>query len=336
MGLIKRIKHFKTFITILIVFLFVMFVLSRGIIYSKKNLEYGVTFSHKQAMDLGLDWKETYLAILDDLGVKKIRLSAYFDVIEPESGRFEWSYLDWQITEAEKRGVEVILAVGGRVPRWPECHFPEWVKILSDVERQEVLLSYMEKVITRYRDNEAIIYWQVENEPFLPNFGECPPLDKDFLDREAALIRSLDTRPIMMTDSGELSLWVEAAKRADIFGTTMYLDTYSEKLKSYIHYPIQPGFFRFKKNIAKLFARPNKWIVIELQAEPWGPVPFQYLTKEERDKTMSLEKFINIIEFARKAGFREFYLWGAEWWYWEKEVNNDTGIWEEAKELYRL
>jgi hypothetical protein len=192
----------------------------------------------------------------------------------------------------------------------------------------------MIEVVERYKNKNNIIYWQVENEPFLPNFGECPPLDSGFLDKEVDLIKSLDNREIMMTDSGELSFWVPAAKRADIFGTTMYLDTYSEKLKSYIHYPIKPGFFRFKKNIAKLFAAPNKWIVIELQAEPWGAIPFQYLTAEERSKTMDLQKFINIIEFARKAGFQEFYLWGAEWWYWEKEINNNSEIWEEAKKLY--
>ncbi len=313
MGIIKRIKYFKTLVTFLIIFFFVLFLLSRGYIYDKDNLAYGVTFSHKQAIALGLDWKKTYLAILDDLGVRKMRLAAYWDAIEPERGRFEWDYLDWQIDEAEKRGVEVILAVGGRLPRWPECHFPEWTKTQKIELRQESTLAYMQVVVGRYKNREAIIYWQVENEPFLPNFGECPPLDSAFLDREAELIRSLDTRPVMMTDSGELSLWVPAAKRADIFGTTMYLDTYSEKLKSYIHYPIEPGFFRFKKNIAKLFAAPNKWIVIELQAEPWGPIPFQYLSAEERAITMDLEKFINIIEFARKAGFQEFYLWGAEW-----------------------
>ena len=334
MGIIKKLKNFKILIIFLVIMFFTFFLLSRGYIYKPSDLEYGVTFSHEQAESLGLDWKETYLAILDDLGVRKLRLAAYWDVIEAEPDRYSWDYLDWQIDEAEKRGVEVILAMGGRLPRWPECHFPEWVQTLNEEKRQEAMFEYLEMTVKRYRDRSSIIYWQVENEPFLPNFGECPPLDPDFLDEEVALIKSLDQRPIMLTDSGELSLWVPAAKRADIFGTTMYLSTYSEKLKSYIDYPIEPGFFRFKRNIAKLFASPNKWIVIELQAEPWGPMPFQFLDKEERGRTMDLEKFNNIIEFARKTGFKEFYLWGAEWWYWEKETNGDDAIWEEARKLY--
>ena len=37
----------------------------------------------------------------------------------------------------------------------------------------------------------------------------------------------------------------------------------------------------------------------------------------------SLEKFL-----------KEFYLWGAEWWYWMKEKQNKPEIWDEAKKLF--
>jgi len=75
--------------------------------------------------------------------------------------------------------------------------------------------------------------------------------------------------------------------------------------------------------------------LIELQAEPWGPIPYQNLSKAERDKTMNVKKFGEIIEFARQTGFREFYLWGMEWWYWEKQVNNDPQMWEKVKTLFK-
>ena len=242
-----------------------------------------------------------YRDILDDLGVQRIRLAAYWDEIEPEPNHFFWDDLEWQVTEASKRGAEIVLAVGGRLPRWPECHYPTWAKDLSQKDREEEILKYMEETIKRYRDQDNIVAWQVENEPFLPHFGECPDLNKEFLDKEIALVRSLDKRPILLTDSGELSVWVPAAKRADIFGTTMYRDTYSEVLDRYIHYPIEPGFFRFKRNIVRLFANPEKWIVVELKAEPWGPRPFQELSRAERDKTMNLEKFKEMLEFSRQG-----------------------------------
>lgn len=336
MGLYKRLKLFRTIIVVLIVIFFVFFLLSRGINYHKTELVYGLTFSHKQAIDLGLDWQEVYIAILDDLETKKLRISAYWDVIEAERGTYDFEYLDWQVSEAEKRGVELVMAVGGRLPRWPECHYPEWAKQASKSEREDAILKYIEATVNRYKKNQSVKLWQVENEPFLPHFGECPKLDSGFLDQEIALVKELDSREILLTDSGELSLWVPAAKRADIFGTTMYRDTYSSALKSYVHYPIEPGFFHFKKNMARLFAKPKKWIVIELQAEPWGPIPFQYLPKEEREITMSEEKLRDIVEFSSKTGFREFYLWGVEWWYWEKTKQNNPSLWEEAKKLYQI
>jgi len=330
----EKIKKTKNILILLIIFLFSLFLLSRGHIYDKDELEYGVTFSKKQAESLGLDWKKVYSATLDELNVKKLRLPAYWDEVERENGEFAWDDLDWQIEQAEKRGARVILAIGGRLPRWPECHFPDWAERLTKQEREQKILSYIAKTINRYKDRKQISAWQIENEPFLSHFGDCPKLDVEFLDKEISLARELDSRPIIVTDSGELSVWIPAARRADIFGTTMYRDTYSEHLKRYIHYPIGPGFFRFKKNIANLFAKPDQWVVIELQAEPWAKTPYQYATREERNKTMNLKKFREILEFARRAGFKEFYLWGVEYWYWEREMNGNSEMWNEAKLLF--
>jgi len=327
-------KFLKRFIFFVIFCYLVFFIFSRGPVYEKKDLRYGVTFSLKQARDLGLDWRKVYQDMFTDLGVKKVRLVAYWDELEPESGRYEWSDLDWQLDQAAQNKAEVILTVGGRVPRWPECHFPSWVKNESAAKQQENTLFYIEKVLARYKDREEIVAWQVENEPFLKYFGECPPLDVNFLDKEIALVKRLDHRPVVITDSGELSLWVPAAKRADIFGTTMYRDTYSKQFKRYIHYPITPNFFKFKKNITRLFASPQKWVVIEMQAEPWGAKAYQYISREERAQTMNPEKFRDMVAFAHEAGFGEFYLWGVEWWYWERDKQDNGRMLEEAKKIF--
>lgn len=328
LKLIKKLFYFA------IVAGFLIFILSRGHVYKPKDINYGLTFSHKQAEELNLDWQQTFLDILNELKVKKLRLPAYWDEIEEKNSKYNWQDLDWQITQASKENVEIILAVGGRLPRWPECHFPEWAQNIEKEKREERILKYIEAVINRYKNNKNIIAWQIENEPFLSHFGKCPKFDKKFLEKEIKLARSLDDRDIVVTDSGELSIWVGAAKRADIFGTTMYRDTYSQFLGKYVHYPITPGFFRLKKNIARIFAQPDKWIVIELQAEPWGPKPYQDLSEEEKSKTMNLQKFKEMISFSSKTGFQEFYLWGVEWWYWEKENNNNPDLWEYAKTLF--
>jgi len=327
-------KRVKIFFTVLILLLFFVFLASRGQVHETEALSYGLTFSKKQAQALGFNWQEIYLSIFDDLGVKKIRLPAYWDEIEKTEGEFFWQDLDWQIAQAGKRRAKIVLAVGARLPRWPECHFPAWTAGRLKAQIENKTLDYLTKVIERYKDNQSIAAWQIENEPFLSHFGDCPKFDKKFLDQEIVLVRNLDARPIIITDSGELSLWLGAARRADIFGTSIYRHTYSNFFKRYIHYPIAPGFFRFKKNLVSLFAKPKDWLVIELQAEPWGPAPYQTLSQADRDRTMDPEKFKEIIEFSRQAGFREFYLWGAEWWYWELAQGRPE-VWNYAKTLFK-
>lgn len=315
--------------------LLAILIFSHGPDYSRQKTELGVTFSYKKAKELGLDWKQVYKSALNELNIKKIRIPAYWDKVEPRNDRYDWQALDWQLKQAEQNDAEVILAVGKRLPRWPECHFPGWTEEMKRKEWEGELLKYIERTVNRYKDNEAIVAWQVENEPYLSShFGECPKLDTELLTKEISLVRELDSRPVVVTDSGELSLWAPAARRADIFGTTMYKRTYSENLNSYVTYPIGPGFFHFKKNMADMFAEPDKWIVIELQAEPWGPESYHNLSEKERDRTMSLQKFREMIKFARESGFNELYLWGVEYWYWEKIKNDNPEYWEEAKKIY--
>ena len=190
-------------------------------------------------------------------------------------------------------------------------------------------------MIERYKDFENITLWQVENEPFLPFFGKCPPgsIDSQLVDQEIAQLKKLDSsRPIMVTDSGELSLWHQAAKRSDVFGTTLYRIIYKPPI-GYFKYPLGPNFFRIKALFIKLLAHQKNVIISELQAEPWGPKWITEMLIEEQYKSMNPEKLKEIVEYARKTGFPEAYLWGAEWWYWLKVKHQDDRMWETAKEI---
>jgi hypothetical protein len=59
------------------------------------------------------------------------------------------------------------------------------------------------------------------------------------------------------------------------------------------------------------------------------------MSKEEKDKTMSEEKFIDTLNYAQNAGFTEYYFWGVEWWLWEKEVKNNPFFWDITKALFK-
>ncbi|MDX9913211.1 MAG: C39 family peptidase [Candidatus Moranbacteria bacterium] len=297
--------------------------------FERANL--GVTFSSRYSSDIGLDWKANYVAMLDDLGVRKVRIPVYWDLVETEKNKYNFDDIDWQLAEAKKRNTEIILTIGQKVPRWPECFVPKWVA--DDEERKAELVEFLKIVVKRYQGNSEIKYWQIENEPFL-KFGVCPELDEDLLDREIKIVKQMDgTRQIIVTDSGELSTWLPAASRADVFGTTMYRNVYKEGWGYYV-YPIGPRFFLIKKWVIDKFADQENAIVIELQGEPWVKGWTVHQPLEEQFKSMNEKKLVENVIYAKKSGFDTIYIWGVEWWYWLKTSQNNPILWDTAKNLF--
>ncbi len=298
------------------------------------DMKFGVSFAHHHAESLEMDWKETYTAILDDLKVERMRIAAYWDRVEIENGNYDFSDVDWQVKEAQKRNVKLTLAFGIKTPRWPECHIPDFY-LENKAEREEALLKFEEILIERYKNYDNIIYWQVENEPFLQFFGDCPEgaIDEELVDKEITLVKKLDSsREIIVTDSGELSTWWQAAERGDILGSTLYRMIYKPPY-GYVTYPLGPNFFRVKALLARLVTGQENFIISELQAEPWPKAWIMHVSVEEQFKTMNPEKFEEIVEYTKKTNFSEAYLWGVEWWYWLKETQGSPEMWELAKEI---
>lgn len=313
--------------------------------FENKNINWGVNFSQMQAQALGLNWKEAYLSIINDLNARNLKLHTQWNWVEGEMGKYYFDDIDWQLQQADKYGVNIIYVVGLKTGRWPECHAPEWLDSLSKEHQQEELLKYIKEVVLRYKNEKSVAYWQIENEPFI-KFGECPPWyydDKDFVKKEVELVKSLDPlRQIIISDSGELSWWFDASKIGDILGTTMYrkawVNTYSFDFSVnapgfYGTYPIPPAFYFFKAQLIKYLFNKDV-ICVELQAEPWASKPFYDLPLQEQQKTMNPKQFDKNVEYAKRTGLDTFYFWGAEWWYWMKTKQNQPEIWQKAQKLF--
>ncbi|RJQ28315.1 hypothetical protein C4571_03940 [Candidatus Parcubacteria bacterium] len=299
------------------------------------SLTWGTTFSERAARELGLDPEETYRSILSELRPDVIRLVAYWDLVEPEPKQFDFSSLDWQMNESAKAGIPVVLAIGQKVPRWPECHYPRWLEVKNDNVRNEKLIEYLAVLAERYREHPALAYWQIENEPYLP-FGECPPFDESMFEKELTLVKRLDGRhPILLTDGGEFGTWYQVARRGDVFGTTLYRKVHN-KVFGYITYPVTPQFFQLKKSVVQFLTKKpeQKFIVIELGLEPWGEKQIYETPLEEQFRLFSFDEFKTTVEFAKQARFDTYYAWGAEWWYWLKTKHNDSRFWDFAKETF--
>lgn len=299
-----------------------------------KDIVWGVNFSQDHARNLGLDWQKTYLALLEDLGVRNFKLSVNWDDLEKKDGVYDFGDLDWQVETAEDYGAKMFLVIGMKTPRWPECHIPDWAKSLTKEEQQGKVLKLLENIVLRYKSYDNIWAWQIENEPFF-TFGECPRADSKFLQKEIDLVKSLDDkkRPVIITESGEFSTWTRAASYGDIVGVTMYEKVWFHQLNKYVTYPFPPVFYSRKAQaIQKLFGK--EVIGVELQAEPWTHLFLSEAPLELQEKTMNLERFKENIEFASKTSLTQHYFWGAEWWYWMKEKQNRPEIWNEAKKLF--
>lgn len=298
------------------------------------HITWGVNFSERHSMSFGLDWKAVYVALLDDLGAKDIKTLMGWDLLEPTRDSFTFQDLDFQTREAERANAELIVVIGMKTGRWPECHIPEWAKGLSKEEQQEEILELLTATVTEFKSSPAIMAWQVENEAMFP-FGDCPWYDTAFLKKEVALVKSLDpVHPVIVSDSGEVPLWWKAATIGDIVGTTLYRTVWFTQLDRYLNYPLPPVFYGRKAALVKALFGKDVWNV-ELQAEPWGQTLLYDLPLEEQRKTMTPEKFAPIVEYARQTGLDTFYLWGAEWWYWMREKHNDPGMWDAAEALVR-
>jgi len=325
-----KLKMFFLIILVLILFLAVFFFVGKP--PRAEKITFGVNFSQKHTQNLSLDWKETYLALLDDLGVKNIKLLTHWDLIEPEKDKYNFEDLDWQIKMAEEKEANLILVIGMKTGRWPECHIPQWAQGLSKQEQQKEILELLEQIVLGYRERNSLWAWQVENEAFFP-FGECPWTDVNFLKKEIELVKSLDRKPIIISDSGEFSFWIRAARLGDIVGVTLHRRAWFKELGLYVRYPFTPSYYWRRAEIIRKFL-DRKVIGVELQAEPWGPKLLYDISIEEQEKTMNLGQFRKNIEFAKKTGLGTFYLWGAEWWYWLKIKQNQPEIWNEAKSLF--
>lgn len=301
-----------------------------------ERIVYGMSFNTVYANELGLDWKKAYDAIIDDLGVRHLRLAAHWTLVEPEDDKYNFKELDYQLEKAESVGADVIFGVGRRLPRWPECHVPDWAKDKSWDEQKAEIKEYLEVVVNRYKDHPAVTYWQVENEPYLDVFAteHCGELDEEFLLEEIKLVRSLDpTRPVLLTDSGNLGRWVGAYKHGDAFGTSVYVYFWNPELGQFKSI-LPPWFYRFKENLIALFYGEKPTFLIELSAEPWLLEPVTEVPIETQYSRMDINKFNEIIAYARETRYDKQYLWGAEWWYWLHERGHHE-LWDRGQELFK-
>lgn len=312
-----------------------LFVLARK--EAPAHIIYGISYNVPYVLELGLDPDKVFDAFLNDLKVRNFRLSAHWTLIEPEKDQYDFEWMDKDIEKAENVDAKIIFGVGRRLPRWPECHIPHWAQELSWEDQKAEIREYITAVVNRYKHSPAITHWQVENEPYLSLFAyeHCGNLDETFLEEEIALVKSLDpTRPVLVTDSGNLGTWNGAYSHGDSFGTSVYVYFWNPELGQFKTL-LPPSFYRVKENIMSFIHGKKETFLIELSLEPWLLEPVTQVPLETQYSRMDMKKFDEIIEYARDTRYEKQFLWGGEWWYWLRE-HGHSEMWERGKSLFKI
>lgn len=290
---------------------------------------YGITFSTFYSDQLGLSYQSVYKALVEELGVKYVRLPIYWSEVQGKGEQFDWTRYDWLFAYSQAHGLIVTPVIGEKVPRWPECFIPDWVEGLDKNAHQTAVLNFIESVVERYKDNSSIIRWQVENEPFFP-FGICPSISSEDYQERVDLVRKLDDKPIQITVSGEIGPWIDQAQEADVLGFSLYRQTWNDAF-GYFVYPLSPEYYFFRSKLVDSYV--DDIVVSELQAEPWFPESIGNRSPADWYEVFTAEMLQENINFANQTGVSETYFWGAEWWYYLKN-HNESRLWGTARKVF--
>ncbi len=312
----------------------------------------GTTFSQLQCKYLNLDAKEAFLAIRGlDFGIA--RLCTYWNEIEVEQGKFDFSTMDWLLDASEEVDWHVILAVGMKTPRWPEFHFPDWVTNKFDTNRTDIpldkvpglaeaTLNYTARVVEHFRSFSKIKHWQVENEAFnhAPVAGGRY-LSSDFLQSEIDLVRQLinPDQKVLFTFGADPPFALQPAQQmlkpispiVDAIGFDVYTRVPSP-VPMFDYIETLPPFWWNLRSWAEYVTKNGKeaWIA-ESQAEPWEPNKVVAIEKSVYPSS-NPNRAIRLSSRLVSLGFNPISLWGSEFWYWHRKRGNME--WWDAMEEY--
>lgn len=291
--------------------------------------KFGVSFSVKQCRRFAIDTEPALDWLLKDAGFRRIRLMSYWNEHEKQPGKFDFAALDNQVKQVRDAGGVITMCLGARQPRWPEFHWPDWAWDSPKAERDKALLNFVKVVVERYKDEPAIISWQLENEALLTSFGRRIEIDRKRLRQEFTLIKKLDPkRPVIMSTSASWGIPI-IGPIPDMSAFSYYLirarkGGYSTTYHAaWIH--------RLRALLIRLIWRRRSFIH-ELQMEPWGPKDIWEMTPEQQDESMGPAQIRKNFRSGLKTKLYPIDFWGGEWWYWRMHTLKDATTWEAVKQ----
>ncbi|HWO93718.1 MAG TPA: hypothetical protein VNL92_03050 [Dehalococcoidia bacterium] len=319
-----------------------------------EGMELGLNFSCRRARHLmsDIDCLSLFETMLTELQPGHVRLALYWDELEPERGVFDYSSVDPYLRLAEQHDVGVVPIIGVKSTYRPEFYIPEWVAstILwgappSDDDRiAEASLAMLAQVVGHLQAAPAIEAWQVENEPDVHPDGDARgwTVPNSFLAREVAVVRDADPagRPVILTDDTSIFYqreWIDLLALGDGLGLGFYprrpggVFPWQDELRRFDMGALGSDHWNVMTR-ARLEGK-QAWIV-EVQAEPWQTRPASELRPDEIT-SVSPEIMRENVDLASRTGAERAYLWGVEWWWFQRVRWQDDSYWDTARDLLR-
>ena len=163
---------------------------------------------------------------------------------------------------------------------------------------------------------------------------KCRGNDNAFVKQELNHIRNLEQkrpnpRPIVTTESGELTSWLTFAAHTDRIGFSTYRVVRRSSGGVFRYSLIPPWFYSRKALLVSWILKET--YVSEFQMEPWATTDIRNATQEDNDQTFSVADVEKHFDFAERMNYQQIDLWGAEWWYWMKTQQGNDGYWNAIK-----
>ena len=320
-------------------------------------VQVGISFNPHRAESMGLNYRTAFTR-LEALHFRVIRLSAYWDQIDQEG----FGQLDWLMSEAQRSGQPIVLAVGMKGLGWPEFYIPasampaagltQGQDAASDASLRDATLAFVNDTVMRYRDNSTLIAWQVENEPFNRAGPQRLWIDAGFLRQEIASVRQLDGhhRPLIVNAFSHFNLILDQASARQGFdlrqvlgfeadsaerdglsllgnGDVLGLDVYTAIGYRFLgHDNMSHADGDWPDRLAKvreLARRQGKQAwITEAQAEPWE----SGVNSDANPKSTSPQAIRSLFANLKDAGFGTILFWGSEYWLWQQDRGDSRWI----------
>jgi len=287
--------------------------------------------------------------LLAGLGARYVRISVEWSQVEPSQGQYDFSLIDALLASAQRRDARVLLTVGVKGQRHPEYYIPQWVLDVSSLKKGQPVsddpflraqaLAMVDAVVSHVAGSPAIDSWSADNEPYVASSrANGWTLGEDFVQEEARIIRAGDPdhRPVVINHAQHFVFdrrWQVALADSDILGTSIYpfrrYDVAGRELVIPILElgPLQTN-YAAQARAARAAGR-DFWIT-EMQAEPWRNDDVRLISPTNPADDLTPAHFRDNIAYARRTGASRVYLWGAEWWLYQRDHFGDNTWWDLA------